>query len=185
MSVPRIAPLTPPYDAEVQKHFDSIMPEGMEPLKLFRTIGTNPRILKKFFRGAALDRGPVSIHDRELVIHRTCARCRCEYEWGVHVNAFARPLEITEAVIQATVTAASWEDPVWDERQAALVRLCDELHDTAAVSDACWDALRTFLDEQQVMELIYVAGLYHVVSFLTNGLCVEREEFGERFPVPA
>lgn len=181
MPQPRIAPLDPPYDPEAQKYFDSIMPPGMEPLRIFRTIATNPRILKKFFRGAALDRGPLAIRDRELVIHRTCARCGAEYEWGVHVNAFARPLEIPETTIAATVTAA-WDDPVWEPKQAALVRLCDELHDTSTLSDACWEALRAHFDDEQILEFIYVAGLYHVVAFLVNGLGIELEDFGERFP---
>lgn len=31
----------------------------------------------------------VSMRDREILIDRTCARCRCEYEWGVHIAFFA------------------------------------------------------------------------------------------------
>ena len=32
----------------------------------------------------------LSMRDREIVIDRlTCARCTCEYEWGVHVAFFA------------------------------------------------------------------------------------------------
>ena len=31
----------------------------------------------------------LTLRDREIVIDRTCARCRCEYEWGVHVAFFA------------------------------------------------------------------------------------------------
>ncbi|HEV7760231.1 MAG TPA: hypothetical protein VGO78_14620 [Acidimicrobiales bacterium] len=28
------------------------------------------------------------MRDREIVIDRTCARCGCQYEWGVHVAFF-------------------------------------------------------------------------------------------------
>jgi alkylhydroperoxidase family enzyme len=157
------------------------MPEGMEPLKLFRTLASNARIFPRFMRAGVLDRGPVEIRDRELVIHRTTARCRSEYEWGVHVNAFARPLGFTEEMIRGTV-GASPDDPLWTPAQSALIRLCDELHETSSISDGLWEALCKHFTSDQIIELIYTVGIYHTVSYLTNGLKIELEEFGERFP---
>ena len=184
MSSQRIPPLDPPYSPETQKLFDLVMPAGMEPLKLFRTLAGNGRIFPRFMRAGVLDRGPVAIRDRELVIHRTTARCGSQYEWGVHVNAFARPLGLSEEVIEATVTA-SWRDPLWTPSQSALVRLCDELHETASISDELWAELEVHFSADQIVELIYTAGLYHAVSFLTNGLRIELEDFGARFPAEA
>ncbi|MEN8159068.1 MAG: carboxymuconolactone decarboxylase family protein [Myxococcota bacterium] len=181
MSDTRIAPLEPPYPEETQKLFDLVMPEGMDPLMLFRTLATNERIFPRFMRAGVLDRGPVEIRDRELVIHRTTARCGAEYEWGVHAAAFARPLGLGDDWIRATVHAGP-DEPIWTPAEAALVRLCDELHDTQTVSDALWAELRTHFSEEQVLELIYTAGLYHAVSFLVNGLGLANEPFGERFP---
>jgi alkylhydroperoxidase family enzyme len=181
MTQSRIAPLEPPYDSDTQKLFDLAMPEGMEPLVLFRTLATCGRVFPRFMRGGVLDRGPIEIRDREIVIHRTTARCGAEYEWGVHVNAFARPLGMSEKTIRATVTAGP-ADPVWTPRQAILIRLCDELHDTATVSEGLWEDLRAEFEPDQIIELIYTVGLYHVVSFLANGLALEPESFGERFP---
>ena len=181
MTEPRIAPLNPPYDDTTRKLFDRVMPEGTEPLRLFRTLATNPRIFPRFMRAGVLDRGPVEIRDRELVIHRTTARCRSEYEWGVHVTAFARPLGLSDEWIRATVLAGP-DDPIWTPEQTALVRLCDELHDTSGISEALWTELRGHFSEEQLLELIYTVGMYHAVSFLTNGLDLEPEAFGERFP---
>ena len=183
MSRQRIAPLSPPFAPETRKLFDLVMPAGMEPLKLFRTLATNPRIFPRFMRAGVLDRGPVAIRDRELVIHRTTARCRSEYEWGVHVNAFARPLGFSEEVIRGTV-AASADDPLWTAAQSALIRLCDELCETSSISDRLWEELRTHFTSDQLIELIYTVGVYHTVSYLTNGLRIDLEEFGERFPKP-
>ena len=181
MNPQRIAPIGPPYAPENQKLFDLVMPEGMEPLRLFRTLATNARIFPRFMRAGVLDPGPVEIRDRELVIHRTTARCRSEYEWGVHVNAFARPLGLPEELIRATVTAR-WDDPIWSPAQSALIRLCDELHETCSISDPLWLELERHFSQEQLLELIYTVGVYHTVSFLTNGLRIELEEFGERFP---
>ncbi|HXN69609.1 MAG TPA: carboxymuconolactone decarboxylase family protein, partial [Bradyrhizobium sp.] len=84
----RIAPLQPPYAPEIQGQFDRIM-RGAPPLTLFRVVAANARAWEKFRAGSLLDRGPLSLREREIVIDRTCARTGCEYEWGVHVAAFA------------------------------------------------------------------------------------------------
>jgi hypothetical protein len=60
------------------------------PLKLFRTVAHNRHILDKLRSTGAylLNFGKVEALDREIVIHRTCGRCGCEYEWGVHAALF-------------------------------------------------------------------------------------------------
>jgi alkylhydroperoxidase family enzyme len=176
----RIEPSSPPYPPEIRKLFDVVMPSGMDPLVLFRVMARSDRLFPRFMRAGVLDEGPVPIRDREIVIHRTTARCRAEYEWGVHVNAFGRPLGLGEDVLRATVAGGA-EDPAFDARQSVLVRLCDELHDTHTISDDCWAALREHFDEMQVLELIYTAGMYTTVSFLVNGLQLENEAFAATF----
>ena len=178
--MPRVEPLSPPYAESTQALFDLAMPEGMAPLLLFRVMARNGRLFPRFMRAGVLDRGPVPIRDRELVIHRTTARCRAEYEWGVHVNAFGRPLELGEDVLRATVEGDA-DDPAFDARQSLLVRLVDELHETSTISAEIWSALEAVYDVLQIQELIYTVGLYHTVSFLCNGLGLEKEPFGETF----
>jgi 4-carboxymuconolactone decarboxylase len=179
----RIAPLDPPYDPPIEKTLARMMPAGVEPLKLFRTIARNHAVLDRFRSTGAylLNFGTVDALDRVVLIHRTCARCRCEYEWGVHVTAFARPLGLSEEQIKATVEGDA-EHPAWNERQALLVRLADELHDRAAITSSLWKRLVALWDEEQLIELIAICGFYHLVSFLANGAGVELEEAGARFP---
>ena len=87
-TMPRVAPLQPPYAPEIQQQFDRIM-RGAPPLVLFRVMAGHPRAWEKFRGGSLLDRGPLALREREIVIDRTCARTGCEYEWGVHVATFA------------------------------------------------------------------------------------------------
>lgn len=54
--MPRIAPLEPPYPADIQANFDAIM-QGAPPLMLFRTLATSERAWRKFRAGSLLDRG--------------------------------------------------------------------------------------------------------------------------------
>lgn len=177
----RIDPIEPPYAPEIQKLFDLVMPEGVPPLELFRVMARSDRVFPRFMRGGVLDRGPVPIRDREIVIHRTTALCGAEYEWGVHVAAFGRPLGLGDAVIAATVSAADADDPAFDARQRALVRMCDELHRDHTLGDEAWTALRASYDDAQILELIYTVGLYHAVSFLTNALRLDPEPMAARF----
>src|ERR1700682_3584861 len=100
--MPRIEPLEPPYSPELQRSFDMIM-KGKDPLVLFRTIAVSERAWAKFRAGSLLDRGPLALRDREIVINRTCARTGCEYEWGVHVATFAEPARLTAEQVRATV----------------------------------------------------------------------------------
>jgi hypothetical protein len=48
-------------------------------------LAQSPHIFAKMFAGGLLDKGPLSLRQREIVIDRTTARLGCAYEWGVHV----------------------------------------------------------------------------------------------------
>jgi len=90
----RIAPLKPPYPPAINEQFDRIM-RGAPPLMLFRVMAGHERAWGKFRAGSLLDRGPLSLREREIVIDRTCALNKCEYEWGVHVAIFAEAARLT------------------------------------------------------------------------------------------
>lgn len=185
MNTPRIAPLEPPYAPEIEATFNKIM-RGRPPLNIFRTKALHSELFQTQMAmgGLLLYKGELDPLDRELVLHRTCARCGCEYEWGVHVSAFARPLGFSEEKIRATVTA-SWDDPIWSEKEAILVRFADEMHDTSTISEALWPHIREGWTDRQILELIAIAGNYHGISFLTNALHVGLEDTAERFPMEA
>jgi 4-carboxymuconolactone decarboxylase len=176
-SPPRVQPVSPPYPPELQAVFDKIMPPGVPPLALFTTLARVPRIYERFRGGSLLDRGPVSLRHREIVIDRTCARCGCDYEWGVHVAFFAERVKLTPEQVRATVRGEA-DDPAWAEEERLLLRLVDELHDTATISDELWAGLAAVFTVDQVLELIALVGFYHSVSFLANGLRLAPEPFG-------
>lgn len=177
----RIAPLEPPYPEEVAAELAAIMPPGVEPLVLFRTLARNPRILRKIRHANLLDRGSLERRDRELVILRTTARCGSEYEWGVHVAVFARRFGLGEAEIAGTLHADGC-DPRWSDKDRSAIRLVDELHETASLSDALWNELREHWSDDQIIELIVLTGFYHTIGFVTNSLRIALEPAAERFP---
>src|SRR5579862_5754636 len=123
---PRIAPLDPPYAPDVRDQFDRIM-RGAPPLMLFRVMAANARAWEKFRAGSLLDRGPLGLREREIVIDRTCALTRCEYEWGVHVTTFAKAADLTEEQIRPTVGERA-DAPCWSKSEQALIAAVDALH---------------------------------------------------------
>lgn len=177
----RIAPLDPPYAADVQASFDQIMPPGAPPLVLFRAIATSERAWRKFRAGSLLDRGPLSLREREIVIDRTCALTGCEYEWGVHIAAFAAAAGLTEAEIAATVAEPA-DAPCWSLAERALIAAADALHQRSRLSDAEFAALAAHYDREQILEIILLAGFYHTVSYVCGALDLPLEEAAARFP---
>jgi len=68
-------------------------------------------------------------------------------------------------------------DPVWSAEERLLIRLVDELHDTANISDGLWRELAAAFSVEQMLELIALVGFYHTVSFFANGLRLAPEPF--------
>jgi hypothetical protein len=176
----RLAPLQPPYAPEIQQQFDRIM-RGAPPLMLFRVVAGQPRAWEKFRAGSLLDRGPLSLREREIVIDRTCARTGCENEWGVHVTAFAQAAHLTEDQVRATVLGNATAS-CWSPAEQALISAVDGLHDRATLSDAEFAVLSAHYDNAKVFEIILLCGFYRTVSYLANGLALPLEENAARFP---
>ena len=176
----RMAPLQPPYEAEIQGQFDRIM-RGAPPLMLFRVVAGQARAWEKFRAGGLLDRGPLSLREREIVIDRTCALTGCEYEWGVHVATFASAALLTGEQVRATVLDGA-DAPCWSAAEQAMLAAVDALHVRATLGDAEFKALSAHYDDAQVLEIILLCGFYHTVSYLANGLDLPLEAKGARFP---
>lgn len=179
-STPRIAPLIPPYPPEIQAQFDRIM-RGAPPLLLFRVMAGHVRAWDKFRAGGLLDPGPLSLRQREIVIDRTCALNRCEYEWGVHVAVFAGPAKLAEDEVRATVQGDAMS-ACWSAAEQALIAAVDALHARATFTDEEFAALSAHYDEAQILEIILLCGFYRTVSYLANGLHLPLEEKAARFP---
>jgi alkylhydroperoxidase family enzyme len=182
--MPRIEPASEPYDPAVAASLERVMPPGVEPLLLFRTLARSPRVFAKTFAGGLLDRGPLGLRQRELVIDRTTARLGCEYEWGVHAALFAARAGLSDAELAATV-ATSADAACLAPAERALLALVDDLVDRRAIGPATWATLRAHYDEPQILEALALVGYYHAISFYCRGLELPLEPWAARFPRPA
>jgi alkylhydroperoxidase family enzyme len=180
MSNARIAPIEPPFSEPVRTALDRIMPEGVPPLTLFRTLAVNERVFLRTMAGGLLDRGSIPLRDREIVILRTCARLGSEYEWGVHVTFFSGKAKLSPADTAAT-RAPLTEDTPFSGRERLLLRVVDELVDTSEISDVLFEELAREWSREQLVEIVALTGFYHVIAFTTNAFRIPLEPFAARF----
>lgn len=183
--MPRIAPLEPPYEPDTEAMLRKWMPPGspLEPLALFRTLAVHDDLASRMrpLGAGILGHGRIAPRERELIIHRTCARAGAEYEWGVHAVAFGGAVGLSEAELAATAIAAA-DDPVWSKDDALLIRLADELFDAGDVSDLTWDAAAARFTDDQLLELVITAGWYRLLSYVIRVVRIAPEPWAARFP---
>jgi len=180
----RIDPVEPPYDDDVASQLEAMMPPGVPPIGLFRTFVRNLPMSTAMggWGGYELSRRlSLTMRDREIVIDRTCARCRCEYEWGVHIAFFAERVGLSHAQI-ASITHGEASDECWaDERDQLLIEATDALHDSADLDDDLWRRLHAHLSDPQMLDLLMLAGWYHAISYAAKGARVDLEPEAPRF----
>ena len=142
---PRIPPLEPPYDADTESHAAQVDAAR----RRCRAAGAVPHARGP--RGprrphAAAGRGhPRARPDRAA---RPRDRDRASLRARRRRVRVGRPRRRVRAAARAHRCAdrrhactASADDPAWSEREALIVRLVDELHDAATVSDELWAEL--------------------------------------------
>jgi alkylhydroperoxidase family enzyme len=180
----RIDPVEPPYPPQVAERLEAMMPPGVPPILLFRTFARNLPMTAAMsgWGGYELSRRlSLSLREREIVIDRTCARCGCEYEWGVHVTFFAERAGLSGPQI-TSLTHGGAGDPCWaDERDRLLIEAADALHDSASIPYDLWHRLARIFSDGQLLDLTMLAGWYHAVSFTANAAGVALEDRAPRF----
>jgi alkylhydroperoxidase family enzyme len=185
--VMRMAPVTAPFSPNVQALFDRLPASWSPPFKLFTVLARDERLLLRFTGSAVsyLEPSHVTVRQREVLLLRVTARCRCAYEWGMRVHYFAEQAGLGDAQVYASVHGDA-DDANWQPDDRLLVRLADELHDTVSISDELWTDLRAALSEEAVIQLLMMAGYYRTVAYVANALRLPLEpQVGRPFPPKA
>ena len=62
------------------------------------------------------------------------------------------------------------------QRERLLIRLVDELHDSADVGEPLWRELSAEFEDGQLLDLLMLCGWYHAISFTARAARVPLEE---------
>lgn len=179
-----LTPLKGPYPEPIQAILERYYPRrDGELLTLFQVFARSPRLLAKLGAGGLLDReSPLARREREIVILRVTANNGCEYEWGVHVTAFAKSAGFTAEQIEATRLADA-DAACWTEQERNLLQAVDELGKDGRMASATRERFTAQWRTEQQLEILALCGFYTTVSLIANTAALAPEPWAARFPV--
>ena len=173
-SAPRIQPIT-----DVSDDVAAILGGGINspvgtPLNIFGTIAHHPRLLKRFmnYAGLFLNKGLLPAREREIVILRVGWNCQSVYEFGQHTIIGER---VGLTIEEITAVTRDIGEHNWNDRDIALLEMSDDLCADNCVSQHTWEKLRRDWKEDELIELVMVAGTYRLVSGFLNTMGVELD----------
>lgn len=176
-----LAPLAEPFPAEIATILDRYPKIDGYTLSLFRTFANSRRFLEKCVMNLLDDESPLSLRQREIVILRTCANLRCEYEWGVHVAVFCDAAGLSDEQVASTVGTALPAN-VWSDEDKLLLSIVDDLCTYAAPDKSRQSLFDETFSRSQRLEVLALVGNYHTISFVAKTAELEPEIFAARFP---
>lgn len=176
-----LKPIEPPYAEEIAAVLARYPQRGGHLLSLFRTFANSLRFLSKGVPNLLDEDSPLPLRDREIVILRVTANLNCEYEWGVHVAAFARQAAFSADQIAATRNGDHVLE-CWSDRERLLIAAVDQLCANATLDEACLAKFQSAFTREQQLEIIALSGAYHTVSYVANVARLPNEPFGASFP---
>ena len=141
------------------------------------TFALVPDILEHCNRGFALYRNPARKLDpvlRELAQTRAGWGKASQFVFSQHCKSL-RGLGVSEEKIAAV---PHWQvASCFDDKERAVMAYADALVlQGGRVPDAVFEALQTFLSEEEILELTYITSLYDMHAVMTKALRLEWDD---------
>lgn len=160
--------------AEFQNIYKQIRERNGKVLNLFKIMSHAPEVGIQFLRlgNAILLKSIVPQKLRELAILRVGHLCQANYEWAQHV-----PIALHVGLRQSQIDVLPyWQNsPEFDDQEKAVLRYTDEITLGIRAKDDTFAAVRSFLNEEAVVELTTAIGYYGMVCRILETLQVELE----------
>jgi alkylhydroperoxidase family enzyme len=155
--------------------FDNLAAErGGTVGNIFRALAHTPNLLRRFLRlgGELRNKTALDPKLRELAIVTVGRLTDAQYEFVHHWN-IARRVGFTREQLEAL---ADFEKSAqFNEHERAVIRYAVEATINVRVSDATWNALKSFLDTRRIMELVQNVAFYNMVVRILVPVGVELE----------
>jgi len=177
----KLSPISEPYPDDIAAILANYPQQDGYLLKLFRLFANSKRFLLKGMPNLLDKESPLSMRQREIIILRITANLGCEYEWGVHITAFAAHVGLSDEQIAATKNQPA-NAACWPKEESILLAAVDDICTHQRIQPGTYADLCEQLNKEQQLELLALCGAYHTVSFIANTTELELEPFGARFP---
>jgi len=162
----------PEADRDIWDNF--VKSRGTEPGHVHRIIANAPNLLRRFLGLADELRNGTQLDPRlrELALMTVGRIAKAEYEFVHHWNIALRAGVKREQLEQL---AEFDHAPVFNDQERAVMRYAAEATTSITVSDVAMEALRGFLDNRRIMELVMNVAFYNAVVRILIPLGVELE----------
>jgi len=98
----------------------------------------------------------------------------------VHVMFFAERVGLTPEQV-GSLTHGSADDGCWSTRERLLIRAADAVHDHGDLDDRLWDLLAAELGDAEILDVLFLCGWYHAISWVVRAARVALEPGAPRF----
>jgi len=171
LKTPRIAPVPEQERTEAQRQ----MLAGRPDYNIYKTLAHHPELYARWsgLGRFVLNGSSIPARHREMLMLRMGWLCQSEYEWAQHARIAITSAGMTDAEVHRI--AEGPQAPGWTDFERTLLRMVDELRYDAMVSDTTWSALRKEYSDQKMMEALYTAAQYQLVSMALNSLGVQLD----------
>jgi alkylhydroperoxidase family enzyme len=158
---------------------DFVRVRGTQPGNIHRVIANAPNLLRRFVDLANEPRNGTQLDPTLRALARlTIGRLTgAEYEFVHHWNMALRLGVKREQLDQLAHFESS---PEFNQEERAVMRYAAEATNNIKVSDATFEALRRFLDNRRIMELIMNVAMYNAVARVIVPCFVELEQGSKR-----
>jgi|SRR5579859_4684989 len=153
---------------------DFVKVRGTEPGHIHRTVANAPNLLRRFVDLANELRGGTQLDPklRELALMTVGRITGANYEFVHHWNMSLR-LGVRREQLEHLADFES--APVFSDQERAVMRYAAEATQNVKVSDATFNALRGFLDNRRIMDLVMNVAFYNAVARVIVPCGVELE----------
>ncbi|HET9447176.1 MAG TPA: carboxymuconolactone decarboxylase family protein [Steroidobacteraceae bacterium] len=183
---PRVAPLTNEQRTPEQQALLANRPD----YNVYKTFAHHVDLYNRWspLGRFVMDGSSLPPREREIVMLRMGWLCQSEYEWAQHARIGKAQAGLSNEDVHRIAEGPGAAG--WSEFDRTLLQMVDELRYEAMISDATWKALRTRYSAQQIMEAIYTAAQYQLVSMALNTLGVQldpglEDRLPKDVPLPA
>ena len=176
---PRIAPVQKQMLTEAQSQMLASRPD----YNIYKTLAHHPELYARWsgLGRFILNGSSLPARHREMLMLRMGWLCQSEYEWSQHARIATSSAGMNDAEIHRI--AEGPQATGWSDFERTLLRTVDELRYDAMISDVTWSALRKEYDDQKIIEALYTAAQYQLVSMALNSLGVQLDpDLSHRLP---
>lgn len=172
LKVPRLSPVPVSARTDAQKAMLASRPD----YNIYKTLAAHPELYARWsgLGQFVLNGSSLPPKHREMCILRMGWLCQAEYEWAQHARiATGAAVGLTPADVHRIAEGPAAKG--WSAFEKTLLTAVDEIRYEAMISDATWAGLKTQYSDQTVMDALYTAAQYQLVSMALNSLGVQLD----------